>query len=272
MIRGSKQHTLRSLIYNVFLITLTCLFWQSLTYNKINVGGGQTAAKYWKTTGQKQIPPSLSMLLTQPIKVLLSCCTSHTFLLYRWQTFNGREQSLHLTLVTLDKAIEVLKELDVLLMLNSSAKLYEFISKSVVDPPVSQEVHEVVIQSLPIQQRVHLLTATLTIMKCHFNQHLLRSFRKISPSQESLCWECNWSPSNPYLPQAGNWPRGWQKCRSLPLLHHDSPGKNKIKKKQAINTTCLVRQRKWAACFNLCIPRLQGNDSQKPGNVLRTVL
>lgn len=74
------------------------------------------------------------------------------------------ENRVCLTLVTLDKAVELLKELDVLLMLDSSAKLHEFISKSVVDPPVSQEVHEVVVQSLGIQPRVQLLTAALRIV------------------------------------------------------------------------------------------------------------
>lgn len=115
-----------------------------------------------------------------------------------------REESVLFLLVTFDKALEVLKELDVLLMLNSSTKLYELIRKGVVDPTVSQEVHEVVVKSLKTQQREYFLTAILCIVECYFNKHLLRSLRKTLPSQESLCSKCNWSPSTPYLPQAGN--------------------------------------------------------------------
>lgn len=54
----------------------------------------------------------------------------------------------YLTLVTFDKALEVFQEFDVLLMLNGSAQLHQFISKGVVDPTVSQEVHQVVVQGL----------------------------------------------------------------------------------------------------------------------------
>lgn len=55
---------------------------------------------------------------------------------------------LFCTLTAFDKATKVLKELDVLLMLHGSAQLNQFISKGVVNPSVSQEVHQVVIQSL----------------------------------------------------------------------------------------------------------------------------
>lgn len=101
--------------------------------------------------------------------MLLSCCTITPSSSTKGGDLIDREKNSHFTLVTLDKAVEVLEELDVLLMLNSSAKLNEFISKGVVDPPVSQEVHEVVVQSLKIQRRVYLLTATLGIVKCYFN-------------------------------------------------------------------------------------------------------
>lgn len=46
--------------------------------------------------------------------------------------------------------MEVFQELDVLLVLGRSAQLHQLISKGVVDPPVSQEVHQVVVQGLKI--------------------------------------------------------------------------------------------------------------------------
>lgn len=44
--------------------------------------------------------------------------------------------------------MEVFQELDVLLMLGGRAQLHQLISEGVVNPAVSQEVHQVVIQSL----------------------------------------------------------------------------------------------------------------------------
>lgn len=51
-------------------------------------------------------------------------------------------------LITFDKALEVFQELDVLLMLDGRAQLRELIDEGVVDPTVSQEVHQMVIQGL----------------------------------------------------------------------------------------------------------------------------
>lgn len=56
--------------------------------------------------------------------------------------------SLPLTLVTFDKTLELLQELDVLLMLDGGAQLTQLISEGVVNAAVGQEVHQVVVQRL----------------------------------------------------------------------------------------------------------------------------
>ena len=62
--------------------------------------------------------------------------------------------------------MQVFQELDVLLMLDSGAQLHQLISKRVVNPPVCQEVHQVVIQGLK--------TNTIEMSQIQHNFDLLR--------------------------------------------------------------------------------------------------
>lgn len=63
-------------------------------------------------------------------------------------TSNSPRMCTEVRLITFDKALEVFQELDVLLMLDGRAQLRELIGEGVVDPTVSQEVHQMVIQGL----------------------------------------------------------------------------------------------------------------------------
>lgn len=50
--------------------------------------------------------------------------------------------------MTFDKALELLQELDVFLVLHCSAELHQLVGEGVVNSPISQEVHQVVVQGL----------------------------------------------------------------------------------------------------------------------------
>ena len=71
---------------------------------------------------------------------------------------------LYLTLVAFDKGLEVFQELDVFLVLGGGAQLHQFISKRVVNPPVSQEVHQVVVQGLETTARN--ASVKITVIMC----------------------------------------------------------------------------------------------------------
>lgn len=79
---------------------LTCLFQQSLTYNKINVWKKDrwTAAKYWTTAWLKQISPLLSTLLNQSTGAYV-LLYYHTFLFYKGGRFNrqGKELAFYIS-------------------------------------------------------------------------------------------------------------------------------------------------------------------------------
>lgn len=92
------------------------------------------------------------------------------------------------------------------------------------------------------------------------------------PSLMSLCWVCNWSPSTPSLPQAGNWPHEWRRFRSAPLLHHDRPTQSFP---FTTDHKCNLNWKPsgiWGWTIDVCLPHLQKSDSQTPGNVLKPVL
>lgn len=62
------------------------------------------------------------------------------------------------------------------------------------------------------------------------------------PSPESLCWECNCFPSSLLLPPAGNWPHGWQRCRSPPRPHRDQSAQRQ-KALDMISSACARPQK-----------------------------
>lgn len=95
---------------------------------------------------------------------------------------------------------------------------------------------------------------------------------KTLPSRGSLCWVCSWSPSTPSLPQAGSWPREWQRFRSAPLLPR---GRSTQSSPFTTDHKCSLKRKPsgiWGWTLAVCLPRLQRSDSQTPGNVLKPVL